>query len=73
MRKKMLLLAMSLALLAGSLSTSRAAVASGTHACPICTTYADGSQCCVSCICDDTTGRRIACTDHYCPPAGGLN
>jgi hypothetical protein len=72
MRKKMLLLAMSLAMLAGSLSTPRAAVAGGTHSCPICTTYADGSQCCVSCICD-ASGRRIACTTHYCPPAGGID
>ena len=69
MRKKMLLLALSLAALAGSLTASRA-VAGGTHACPICTTYADGSQCCVSCTCD-ASGRILACTNNYCPPAGG--
>jgi hypothetical protein len=69
MRKKMLFLALSLAMLAGSLSASRA-VAGGTHACPICTTYADGSQCCVSCVCD-SSGIPIACTNNYCPPAGG--
>ena len=71
MRKKMLLLALSLAALAGSLSASRAA-AGGTHACPICTTYSDGSQCCVSCVCD-ANNHILACTDHYCPPEGGLN
>jgi len=69
MRKKMLFLALSLAMLAGSLSASRA-VAGGTHACPICTTYADGSQCCVSCVCN-SSGIPIACTNNYCPPAGG--
>jgi hypothetical protein len=37
--------------------------------CPQCTTYADGSQCCVSCTCD-ASGTPIACTDHYCPPPG---
>jgi hypothetical protein len=66
MRKKMLLLALALA---GALSASRA-VAGGTYFCPICTTYADGSQCCVSCTCN-SSGVPIACTDHYCPPAGG--
>jgi hypothetical protein len=71
MRKKMLLLALSLAALAGSLSVSRAA-AGGTHACPMCTTYSDGSQCCVSCVCD-ASNHVLACTNHYCPPAGGLN
>lgn len=69
MRKKMLLLALSLATLAGSLTASRAA-AGGTYFCPICTTYADGSQCCVSCTCN-SSGVPIACTNHYCPPADG--
>jgi len=71
MRKKMLLLALSLAALAGSLSASRAA-AGGTYSCPICTTYSNGSQCCVSCVCD-AAGHRIACTNNYCPPEGGLD
>jgi len=69
MRKKMLLLILSLAALAGTLM-GPLAQAGGTHSCPICTTYPDGSQCCVSCICDDA-GHRIACTNHFCPPAGG--
>ncbi len=69
MRKKMLFLALALAATASSLTTVRAE-AGGTHACPICTTYADGSQCCVSCICD-ASGMTIACTNVYCPPADG--
>ncbi|HSS49898.1 MAG TPA: hypothetical protein VLX28_13255 [Thermoanaerobaculia bacterium] len=69
MRKKMMLLALSLAAVAASLTAPRAK-AGGTHACPICTTYADCSQCCVSCICDDA-GNLIACTNHICPPPDG--
>jgi hypothetical protein len=69
MRKKMLLLALALTATAG-LTAPRTAVA--YTSCPICTTYADGSQCCVSCICD-AKGHIVACTDHYCPPEGGLN
>jgi hypothetical protein len=68
MRKKMLFLAVALVAVAVSLSTVPAE-AGGTHACPICTTYADGSQCCVSCICG-ASGRVIACTNNFCPPAG---
>ena len=56
MRKKMLLLALALAALAGSLSTPRAAEAGGTHACRI------G---CRSCVCD-ASGFPIACTNVYC-------
>jgi hypothetical protein len=67
MRKKMLLLALSAVALTASLTVrAEAAPGGGTHACPICTTYADGSQCCVSCICD-SRGFTIACTDNICP------
>jgi hypothetical protein len=69
MRKKMMFLAFALAAAAAAV-TAPGAVAGGTHACPICTTYADGSQCCVSCICD-ASGRRLACTNNFCPPADG--
>ncbi|HEV7508548.1 MAG TPA: hypothetical protein VGS07_26945 [Thermoanaerobaculia bacterium] len=69
MRKKMMFLALALAAVAASLSTARAN-AGGTTSCPICTIYADGSECCVSCICD-AAGHRIACTNHFCPPADG--
>ena len=39
------------------------------YSCPQCTTYSDGSQCCVSCWCDGT-GMPVACTQNYCPPPG---
>ena len=65
MRKKMLLLALSLTALAGSLSYS--AQAAGTHACPICTHYTDGTQCCRSCVCNDQN-VAIGCTQNFCPP-----
>jgi hypothetical protein len=68
MRKKMLFLALALSLTA-ALTAPRTAAA-GYYACPICTTYADGSQCCVSCICNGL-GQTVACTDHYCPPEEG--
>ncbi|MDP9121794.1 MAG: hypothetical protein M3O15_10600 [Acidobacteriota bacterium] len=69
MRKKMLLLTFALAAVAGALTAPRA-VASGTHSCPICTTYSDGSRCCVSCVCD-SSGHVLACTNNFCPPNGG--
>ncbi|HEY9423127.1 MAG TPA: hypothetical protein VIW92_17065 [Thermoanaerobaculia bacterium] len=68
MRKKMLLLTLALASLAGALATAPA-TAAGTYSCPQCTYYADGSKCCVSCWCQN--GFPIACTDNYCPPADG--
>jgi hypothetical protein len=71
MRKKMLFLALSLAAVAGVLSAPRIEAA-GTHACPRCTTYSDGSQCCVSCVCNGA-GVPIACTNNFCPPAGGID
>jgi hypothetical protein len=58
MRKKMLLLALTLAATA-SLTTPRAQAGplSGGgpfHACPMCTTFSDGSQCCITCQCNDS-------------------
>ena len=70
MRKKMLFLALALAATA-SLTTPLTA-APTYHSCPICTTYSNGSQCCVSCICD-SKNHIVACTDHYCPPEGGID
>ncbi|MBW8878380.1 MAG: hypothetical protein JF614_25745 [Acidobacteria bacterium] len=70
MRKKMLLLTLSLATVAGALMAPRVE-AGGTHGCPRCTTYADGSRCCVSCVCN-SAGIPIACTQNFCPPPGGL-
>lgn len=66
MRKKMLFLVVALAAVAGSLSSVRVEAA-GNHACPICTTNDDGSQCCVSCICNDA-GRVVACAQNACAP-----
>jgi hypothetical protein len=66
MRKKMLFLTLALAATASSLTAPRAD-ASGNHACPRCTTYDDGSQCCVSCVCN-SAGFPIACTQNACPP-----
>jgi hypothetical protein len=68
MRKKLLFLSLSLTVMAAALAAPRSAEAN--VACPICTTYADGSQCCVSCVCDNK-GHVLACTNHYCPPEGG--
>lgn len=70
MRNKALLLILTLALTFAALA-GPLAEAGGTVPCPICTTYPDGSRCCVSCICDAATGRLLACTNHFCPPAGG--
>lgn len=64
MRMKMLLLALLLVSVVGF--SSPRADAAGSHACPSCTTYPDGSTCCVSCMCDGS-GRIIWCTDNYCP------
>ena len=69
MRKKMFFLALSLAAIAGVFPASHAVADSG-GSCPICTTYADGSRCCVSCWCDGS-GQIVACTQNYCPPPDG--
>jgi hypothetical protein len=71
MRKKMLFLALALAATA-SLTTPLTAATTTYHSCPICTTYSDGSQCCVGCICDSKE-NIVACTNNYCPPEGGLD
>jgi hypothetical protein len=72
MRKKMLFLALALTALAASTSTSVSAIPPTSVPCG-CTTYSDGSQCCV-CRCD-ARGRILYCTDVMCPPAdgGGIN
>ena len=66
MRRRLLLLALSLAALAVSPPVPRAEAGGGY--CPQCVTYADGSQCCVSCWCNGS-GFPTVCTDNYCPPA----
>lgn len=64
MRIKMLVLALFLVSIAGLSSPPADAV--GTHSCSACTTYPDGSSCCVSCMCD-SYGRVLWCTDNFCP------
>jgi len=57
MRKKMLFLALTLAAMA-SLTTPRAQAGflggGPFHACQVCTTFSDGSQCCITCQCNDS-------------------
>jgi hypothetical protein len=77
MRKKMLLLTLALAATA-ALAAPRAQAAGSLigggpyHSCPMCTTYEDGSQCCVPCQCG-ASGVPVLCADVYCAPAGGLD
>jgi len=66
MHRKLLLLTLSLALLAGSLSTFRVE-ASSNHSCRFCSTGPDGTQCCRSCVCN-AQGIPIACTQVACGP-----
>ncbi len=73
MRKKMLLLALGLAATAASLTAPRAQAGllgggGPWHACPQCTTYPDGSQCCINCQCS-ADNRVTVCPDNACAPA----
>jgi hypothetical protein len=70
MRKKIAMLGLALAALAGAyLSTPEARAAAGTCQ-PRCTYYSDGSKCCVPCW---GTWPNCGCTNVYCPPEGGIN
>lgn len=70
MRKKIAMLGLALAAIAGAyLSTPQAQAVGGTCK-PICTYYSDGSKCCVSCF---GTWPHCGCTNNYCPPEGGIN
>ena len=67
MRKKMLFLALALAATAATLTTPRAQAGplSGGgpfHDCPVCTTFEDGSQCCITCQCNGSV--------YLCPAIG---
>jgi hypothetical protein len=71
MRKKMMMLAFAAAALTGALATTaKPAAAVGGTCGPICTYYSNGTKCCVSCF---GTWPSCGCTDHYCPPEGGIN
>ena len=60
MRKKMLLLALVLTATASLTAPSAQAgfLPGGGpyYSCPVCTTYPDGSQCCITCQCSDSGG-----------------
>lgn len=60
MRKKVLLLALSLAAVAASLQAPRAEAGS----CVQCTTLPSGAQCCVTCVCGP--GGWMACPAIGC-------
>ena len=75
-RKKMLLLALALTATAASLTAPRVQagplIGGGPyHDCPVCTTYPDGSQCCITCRCG-ANGTPVLCPDIACVPVGGL-
>lgn len=65
--RKMILLAVAFSLSLAALSFSPRVEADSGYPCPQCTTYPDGSQCCVSCTCS-SNGRFIlmACTENAC-------
>jgi hypothetical protein len=70
MRKKLLLLAISLAATAASLTAPRVQASplgggGPYHACPQCTTFDDGSQCCITCQCS-ADGNVTLCPDIGC-------
>ena len=70
MRKKLLLLALALAT-AASLTVPRAQAlpplggGGPYHACPMCTTFEDGTQCCITCQCS-ADGNVTACPAIGC-------
>ena len=69
MRKKMLIISLGLASTAASLTAPRAQAGflgggGPYHACPQCTTFPDGSQCCIPCQCND--GGVMLCPDIGC-------
>ena len=69
MRKKLLLLALSL-VTAAALTAPRAQASllgggGPYHACPQCTTFEDGSQCCITCQCS-ADGSVTLCPENAC-------
>jgi len=72
MKRKLLLLALCLGTAAAALTTPRiqafTLIGGGPyHACPVCTTFADGSQCCITCQCG-VNGTPVICPDIACLP-----
>jgi hypothetical protein len=74
MRKNMLLLALALAATASLTAPSAQAgfLPGGGpyHSCPVCTTYSDGSQCCITCQCNDS--GVMLCPMIGCAPVSEL-
>ena len=72
MRKKMLFLALALAATASITAPSAQAgfLPGGPldHTCPMCTTFSDGSQCCIYCQCN-ASGTIFACPANACAEA----
>ncbi len=77
MRKKMLFLALALALAATATVTAPRAQAlpppfgGPRHSCPVCTTFPDGAQCCITCQCL-ADGTPFLCPDIACVPVSDL-
>jgi len=71
-RKKLLLLTLCLVATAASLATPRiqaSPLGGGPfHSCPVCTTFEDGSQCCITCQCG-VNGVPVICPEIACVPA----
>jgi hypothetical protein len=65
MRKKMLLLALSLATTASALASPILINPGGSHPCQQCTTLSNGAQCCISCVCNDA-GIPFLCALNDC-------
>lgn len=70
MRKKIAMLSLALAALAGAFLSTPKAEAVARVCQDICTYYSDGSKCCVSCF---GIWPSCGCTNVYCPPEGGIN
>jgi hypothetical protein len=74
MRKKMLFLALALAattLAAPRAQAGRLPGGGPYHSCPMCTTFPDGAQCCITCLCSDN-GSVTICPDIACVPVSDL-
>ena len=67
--RKMILLAAAFSLSLAAVSFSPRAQADDSYPCPQCTTYPDGSQCCVSCTCFSSGRFTISmCAENACAP-----
>ena len=65
MRKKLLLLALSLATTASALASPILIGPGSLHPCQQCTTLSNGAQCCISCLCNDA-GVPFTCAQNAC-------